>query len=355
LKWQTSDSLLLRAAWSQGFRLPEISEFFANQGSSAVTVTDPCIANKTLPNCGGGHISNGNGQINTLVGGNPNLHPERSISRTVGFVYNPDFIPGFDISADYFKLDVEQYITSLSDPTILGNCYVVGNTPGGGTCPLITVKGGIITQIVAASTNIGSILTEGVDVSSHYKFPSTSVGDFKLGFDMTFNKVFNKTTPNSASPTHFATSSLAGWATQSGSRAISYPKRKGDLTLNWNFGPWAVMYTMRYVSAVYEACDILPAGLLCSNPNDFVFNQPGIQGFPGPGATPVGRNHIGSVVYHDVNVTYHIDSLNSDFSVGIRNLFGKVPPVSQNAFANSYLPSYDTPGQFFYARIGVKF
>ena len=362
LKWQTSDSLLLRAAWSQGFRLPEISEFFANQSTSAVTATDPCVGNPTLPNCNGGHLSNGNGQINTLVGGNPNLKPERSISRTVGFVYNPDFIPGFDFSADYFKIDVEQYITSLSDATILGNCYVAGNTPGGGTCNLIQVKGGIVSQITAANTNIGSIVTEGVDVSTHYKFPSTSVGDFKLGLDMTFNKVFNRTTPNSASPTHFATSELAGWATQSGSRAVSYPKRKGDLTLNWNFGPWSAMYTMRFIGAVWEACNILDSAgtpqssaVLCTDSSRFVFNEPAIQGFPGPKVKPVGANHIGSVVYHDVNVTYHVDSLNTDFSLGIRNLFGKIPPISQNAFANSYLPSYDTPGQFFYARIGVKF
>ena len=355
LKWQTTDSLLLRASWSQGFRLPEISEFFANQATAALTVTDPCIANPTLPNCGGGHLSNGNGQINTLVGGNPNLKPERSISRTAGFVYNPDFIPGFDFSADYFKIDVEQFITKLSDATILGNCYVAGNTPGGGTCPLITVKGGIISQITAAETNIGSIVTEGVDVSTHYKFPSTSVGDFKLGLDMTFNKVFDRTTPNSASPNHFATSQLAGWAIQSGSTAISYPKRKGDLSLNWNFGPWSAMYTLRYTGDVWEPCDILPSGLLCSNPNDFIYNQPSIQGFKGDGTPPIGRNHIGAVVYHDVNVGYHIDSLNADFSVGIRNLFGKVPPIAQNALQNSYLPSYDVPGQFFYARIGVKF
>ncbi|HEY1774451.1 MAG TPA: TonB-dependent receptor [Gammaproteobacteria bacterium] len=365
LKWQTSDSLLLRAAWSQGFRLPEISEFFANQSTSAVTATDPCVNAAfaaATPNCNGKHNSNGNGQINTLVGGNPGLHPERSISRTVGFVYNPDFIPGFDFSADYFKIDVEQYITSLSDATILGGCYNRSVAPGAGTCDLITVKGGIVSQISAANTNIGSIVTEGVDVSTHYKFPSTSAGDFKLGLDMTFNKVFDRTTPNAASPTGFGTSQLAGWATQSGSTAVSYPKRKGDLTLNWNFGPWSAMYTLRYVGAVYEACNVLDSpgshqssAVLCSNATDFVYNEPAIQGFPSKTALPVGRNHIGAVVYHDVNVTYHVDSLNTDFSLGIRNLFGKVPPVAQNAFANSYLPSYDVPGQFFYARIGVKF
>jgi outer membrane receptor protein involved in Fe transport len=179
---------------------------------------------------------------------------------------------------------------------------------------------------------------------------------------MTFNKVFNRTTPNSGSASGYATSSLAGWATQSGSTAVSYPKQKGNLTLDWNYGPWSVQYMLRYISAVWEACNILDSAgtaqasaVLCTDASAFVFNEPSIQGFPGPATLPNGRNHIGATTYHDVNATYHFDSLNTDFTLGIRNLFGKVAPISQNAFANSYLPSYDTPGQFFYARIGVKF
>jgi|SRR5215469_1992776 len=350
LKWQTTDSLLLRASWSQGFRLPEISEFFANQGSSAVTVTDPCVSAAFAaahPLCAGGHVANGNGQINTLVGGNPALNPEKSISRTFGFVYNPDWIPGFDISADYFKIDVEQYITSLSDATILGQCYIGGNAA---QCANIQVKGGTIININATTTNIGSIYTDGVDISTHYKFPSTGSGDFKLGFDVTFIKDWNRTLPTA---TGFATSSLAGWATQSGSKAVAYPKRKADLTLDWNYGPWSAQYMMRFIGAMWEACNVLDssnttAPILCSNPSDLVTNQPSLTGFQ-------GRNHLGATTYHDVNVTYHFDSINSDFTFGVRNLFGKNPPISQNAFANSYLPMYDTPGQFFYARLGVKF
>ncbi|HEY1773772.1 MAG TPA: TonB-dependent receptor [Gammaproteobacteria bacterium] len=361
LKWQTTDSLLLRGSWSQGFRLPNISEFFAGTTDAAVEVQDPCTtpayaASHSL--CGGTHIQP-NDQINTSASGNADLNPERSISRSIGFVYNPDWFPGFDFSADYFKVDVEGYVTSLNDATILNECYGAGNQA---SCGLITVKAKAITNIVDDATNIGSILTEGVDVSTHYKFPSTSVGDFKLGFDMTYNKVFNKTVPNSASPSGYATSNLAGWATQSGSRAFAYWKQKGDLTLNWNYGPWSAMYTLRYMGAIWEACNVVDSAgskqstaVLCSNASDFVYNEPNIQGFPAKGVLPVGRNHIGATTYHDVNVTYHIDSLNTDFSVGIRNLFGKNPPISQQAFANSYLPMYDVPGQFFYARIGVKF
>ena len=344
LKWQTTDALLLRASWSQGFRLPNIGEFFANPVAAAVAVADPCVANGSLPNCGGTH-SQPNTQINTFVGGNSDLRPEKSISRTVGFVYNPDFIPGFDFSADYFKIDVQQFVTGLSDATILNSCYHIGATSATPACSLITVRSGTITSIVSHSTNIGSELTEGIDVSSHYKFPSTSVGDFKLGVDVTFNKVFNRTVPNATGG--FSTSTLAGWATQSGSVAVAFPKRKADMSLNWNFGPWSAMYQMRYIGAMWEACNVDGTSVLCTEPTYVVNEEPILQA--------TGRNHLGATTYHDVNVTYHFDGLNTDFTLGVRNLFGKVPPISQNAFANSFLPIYDTPGQFFYARVGVKF
>jgi iron complex outermembrane recepter protein len=351
LKWQTTDSLLLRAAWSQGFRLPTIGEFFANPVAAAVAVTDPCTVTTTLPNCNGGHTQP-NSQINTFVGGNADLQPEKSISRTVGFVYNPDFIPGFDFSADYFKIDVQQFVTGLSDATILNSCYHIGATSATPACGLITVRSGTITAIVSHSTNIGNEITEGIDVSSHYKFPSTSAGDFKLTFDMTFNKVFNRTVPNATGG--FSTSTLAGWATQSGSIAVAFPKRKGDLALSWNYGPWSAMYQLRYISSMWEACNVDGTSVLCTDPTYGTTTPTGTLQEE-PTLQAVGRNHIGSTTYHDVNATYHFDSLNTDFTLGIRNLFGKVPPISQNAFANSFLPIYDTPGQFFYARIGVKF
>ncbi len=67
-------------------------------------------------------------------------------------------------------------------------------------------------------------------------------------------------------------------------------------------------------------------------------------------------NHIGATMYHDVSATYHVDSINTDFTFGIRNLFDKEPPIAMSSFANSFVPAfYRAPGRFFYGRIGVKF
>lgn len=51
--------------------------------------------------------------------GNLDFTPERSISRTAGFVYNSEWLPGYDISADYFKMDLLSAIFALPAQTVL--------------------------------------------------------------------------------------------------------------------------------------------------------------------------------------------------------------------------------------------
>ncbi|EQD57755.1 hypothetical protein B2A_04659, partial [mine drainage metagenome] len=52
-KYAPIRSLLFRGSWSQGFRVPSISEFFAGQAQSFNNLIDPCAApgGAGLPNC----------------------------------------------------------------------------------------------------------------------------------------------------------------------------------------------------------------------------------------------------------------------------------------------------------------
>ncbi len=373
LRWQATDSLLLRGSWSQGFRIPSISEFFLGDSDSFPTLSDPCVANRaqTQPGACAPNTVQPNAQIKTTVGGNANLTPERSISRTGGFVYSPDWLPGFDISLDYFKIDVLNAVSALPAQTILNGCYIGGNA---GYCNLITRssgaynQGGSITNVTDTDINIGGIKTEGVDWLMDYKFPSTGIGDFKASFDMTFTKQYVVTeaygsgqpgSPILSSQELSGTTGGAGGAVTGG-----FPKRRGNLGISWNYGDWSAMWNMQYISAMIEDCNALKgtapgvaSALIASRcsptPAAYPFD-PGNGTVANPGVSPV--NHIGATVYHDVSVTYHLDAWNTDFTFGIRNLFDRQPPIAMSAFANSFLPTYyRAPGRFFYARVGVKF
>jgi iron complex outermembrane receptor protein len=210
-------------------------------------------------------------------------------------------------------------------------------------CSFLTVKSGIITDILDTNVNIGGVKTSGFDLAAHYKFPSTSVGDFKLGLDWTFLKIYDSIQPDSSSTTGFTTIQEAGTTTTTG----GFPKQRANASLNWNYGDWSAAWNMEYIHSMYEGCtatDIREA--FCS--------------FPGPLSPEKTYNHnynyLGATIYHDVTATYHFDDWNTDFTLGIRNLFDKEPPTAETAFANSFLPAfYRVPGREFYGRISVKF
>jgi len=350
LRWQATNDLLLRGSWSQGFRAPSLSDLYLGDVQNFPSLSDPCAGppfggvppgGALPPGCNGVNHLQPNSQIVSTIGGNPSLTPEKAISRSVGFVYSPSWFPGFDFSLDYYKITLNNEVSSISPQTILNGCYLNGNQ---GFCNLITMTGPAITNIMDTNINIGGVRTSGIDLSTHYVFPSTAIGDFKLGLDWTFLRSYVSTIPNTASSTGFSSTELAGTTTSFG----GYPKQRANATLNWNYGDWSAVWNMEYIHSMYEGCSALT---LSSYPT-FCSNPTAIYGPTGG----TGENHLGAVVYNDLQTTYHVDSWNTDFTFGIRNILDKKPPAALTAFANSFIPTfYRIPGRYFYARVGVKF
>jgi len=347
LRWQATDQLLLRGSWSQGFRVPSLSELYLGDSQNFPSAQDPCApspgslpAGAPLPpGCNGSQHKQPNSQIQSTIGGNPSLTPEKAISREVGFVYNPDWFPGFDFSADYYHIELTNEVSAISVQTILNGCYLQGNQH---YCQDITMAGNVISNIKDTNLNIGGVSTDGIDISTHYKFPSTAIGDFKLGLDWTFLRSFVQTIPNSSSTTGFSSTELGGTTTSFG----GFPRQRANLSLDWNYGNLSASWMMQYIHSMTEGCSTTTiADGYCSDPTGI---------YSPTGGT--GVNYLGGTVYNDVQATYHVDSWNSDLSFGIRNVLDKKPPAALSAFANSFLPSlYRVPGRFFYAQVEVKF
>ncbi|HEY3858666.1 MAG TPA: TonB-dependent receptor [Gammaproteobacteria bacterium] len=359
LRWQANDQLLLRASWSQGFRIPSISDLFLADSDSFQFLTDPCVGASKAAHCGAGAVlaPSAGGTLPTTVGGNTLLTPEHSISETVGFVYSPEWLTGFDFSTDYYKINLENAIGQVPAQLILNGCYVDGIQ---GYCDLITRSGGnhsatapgAITDVQNLNANAGGLKTEGVDVSLHYKFPSTAAGDFKAGMDWDFTRQYVATLVFGQAG--FSSQELSGTTTNgagtAGTSSVTggIPKQRANIDLSWTYGDWSASWSVEYISHLIEDCSSSPAVIpasRCPLHIDFPFES-----------TAVAGNHIGAVFYHDVQATYHLDPLNTDFSLGVRNLFDREPPIAMSSFANSYLPTfYRTPGRFLFASVGVKF
>ena len=119
LRFQPLDSLLFRASYSTGFRVPTFNQLFNGITESLNTgagVPDPltCPTNvvSTAPGCAA--IT-----FNTRFGGRPELGPEESKMANVGVVWQP--MPGFSASLDWWEIKREGAITSFTLATILSN------------------------------------------------------------------------------------------------------------------------------------------------------------------------------------------------------------------------------------------
>jgi len=363
VRWQPTSDILIRGTWSEGFRAPNISELFRGQSDNFPPFTDPCSdmlatqgqrdnpqPQNIIDNCiadgvpANGSYQQANAQIRVTVGGNPNVGPETSTSRTFGVVWSPGFIDGLDVTLDYYDISLDNTITSLAPSTVFNGCYDAENQ---NLCSLITRgQGGAVADALLASTNIGGTDTSGIDFNVNYSFPETPVGFFKVNWDSTYLEKYTDHLPTSTGGLQDVTREGLEFGD------FNLPRWKSNLYLDWSYGDWSAVYDMRYIHGTDEVC---PTGFpniaafgLCSGPID-----ESDSGFD-PDFGPV--NHLGATLYHDAQVSYHYTPWDTRFTLGARNLFDKDPPLCFQCFANSYDPTtYDVPGRFWYLRVTTNF
>src|SRR5919197_1559309 len=93
MRWQPFDEqLTLRATWGEGFREPSLEELFGSPVSTLEVTHDPVT----------GQFES---ETNTLITSNPNLQPEDSRSFSAGVVYSPKYVPGLNLSVDFWDIE----------------------------------------------------------------------------------------------------------------------------------------------------------------------------------------------------------------------------------------------------------
>ncbi len=361
-RWKPIDDLMIRGNWSEGFRAPSISELFTGVSDSFPEISDPCAGsiqgdpNTERAACPGiPAYDQQNTQIRTLVGGNVDLGPENSVSKTLGFVYSPSFVEGLDVSLDWWEIEVENAIFTQGAQSILDSCYRNGSSAA---CGLITrAPDGQISRLLATPANVGTIFNEGVDLTVGYRLPETSFGKFRFVWDTTY--LISSTTDVNGDGV-VSEDPVNG---ESGDTVGEYFSRnnnwriRSNIAANWEMGDFGVNWNVRYFSRQDESCfGVTPTQRvnLCSDPTRFTnLDGDDADRLPdGPAARP--ENRIPSAVYNDVSAYVNVP-WNAKVTVGVNNVFDRDPPRSASTFANSFDPQYEVPGRFFYMRYTQKF
>jgi outer membrane receptor protein involved in Fe transport len=372
-EWQPVDDVKFRASFQRAVRAPNVVELFAPQAIGLWGGRDPCgtapgfsaaqCANTNggvpLVNYGSSNLDCPAGQCSGLFGGNLNLKPESSDTRSLGLVFTPTFIDGFTMTVDYFNIKVSGFIGVLPQPLLLEACAVSGNpqicsfihrAPGS---EIIFGNAGFVDS---RNTNTGSLQNKGIDFEANY---STDLSDWGLGDNGGFAANFvgtwtqdyeflsiptNITRPLGLPDTNYNCAGRFGNVC-----ATPTPRWRHKLRVTWS-SPWDVDLSLawRYTSRVKADINTNVASLtsLCGGPCG-----------DGPDA------RISAYNYFDLAGTWTVRD-GVELRAGVNNIFDKDPPILDNSYiatpgnfgnANTFPGVYDSLGRFIFVGATIKY
>jgi iron complex outermembrane receptor protein len=296
------DDILLRAVYSRDIRSPDIDELYTAHSQAILTVADPARNNQVTT-------------VSDFSGGNTSLQPEVSHTLTLGGSYSPHLIPGLSMSLDYYRIDIDGAITTLSPQDIVDLC-ANGNK---GLCSEITRdSSGQITTINSTYINLASYDTSGVDTEISYAIPLARL------------------LPNAAGNIRLRslTTYVAKLMVNDGVQTYSRDGVVGDVIAA--FGDpasprWRSVETMSYDNARYgvDARVRFVGGGVYDN------------------LSPIINNSIASRTYLDLGG--HLNVGNLTISANIQNAFDRAPPYVLYAS-----PFYDESGTYFTLSFKLK-
>ncbi|HEY6641348.1 TonB-dependent receptor domain-containing protein [Povalibacter sp.] len=312
--WEPVQGFSVRGVQSRSVRTPNFGELYEPivTNTTLGSISDPCMvegyyatANRA-ENCAalgvpapgvvdpklGPHVTSG---------GNPDLAPETSDSLTVGFVWQPGFLPNFDVTVDYWDIDIEDVIYQLSYTQILNLCVDLPSidnpycaaqgrnlTPNVPTAEHgVVMPAGAALWVKAQQGNISRLYASGVDVSFRYL---VDVGPGRLGFKLGGTRLIEdvlETTPGVT----------AGNQQRDG--AYTNPKTRATLTTTYDLGNLGLALSSRYWGK-------------------------GLGNVLALSGEQYEDNTVPSVTYHDLSARYTFGGNTLNFAV--TNLFDKLPP-----------------------------
>jgi len=373
LEWRPIEDLLLRGTVSEVFRAPTVLNLFAAAASDAPKLSsDPCdhYTGGGNPACVNvptdGSFINQNVaqglQLNAIASGSAfagfPLVPEQGKSFDWGVVYDPHFIEGLSLSADIWRLYLNNTIVAVGAQSVLNLCYA-GQTA---YCPLISryasgPNQGQIQTITEPTGNLGRVDVNGVDFAATYRLPEFSFGRFNLSFNATYLKKYDiQTAPgtDSNSTYHYAGHFMSFGSSQAaacpgvGGGVCLFPRWRAQASVNWQLGNFDASWRGRYIGrfrmgSPAASQDVFPAGTC----------------YYGDFCTIHGLFYdYGATVYNDIQVGYNLEALNTRFDVGVNNVFDKQPPflyANNTLNANTDPSDFDLMGRYYFARVTVKF
>ena len=334
--WQLIDDVRFRGMQSRNIREPTLVDLYQTGSTSQSSISDP----------GNGNLTTNNRNTAT---GNPGLLPEKSNETDLGVVLQPSFFPGFNMSFDYYNINISNAVNSLGTTQLINLC-LQGNAAA---CTTFSRTGSGASALIISVTRPGNFATEkerGFDIEASYALPLSSINgswDGKISTRFLATHYISYTI-FSGVPGDFAIE-YAGTNSGKQNGGSGVPSWRYQGVIDYNLDPIDIGMTFRGLSAGV----INPTYVECTT------------GCPVSSAShlTVSNNHMDGAFYMDLNLSYKIhigDTATSDLFFNVRNLANKDPALmaigpggSNYDFYPANSGQYDIMGRVF--RAGVRF
>ena len=358
--WAPFDGIKLRANYGRSIRAPNATETFGELiPNFAPGFQDPCRPSNIGAgtsfrgaNCAtalGANLGNlaalGVQSLPVLSGVNPDLKAETSDSLTVGAVFQPAFIPGLNVSVDYYSITVDGVIASLSAQQIADSCYdqptldnpfcgLFKRWTGPGTGPFGEAAGYIEgNTLVQAPFNYAKRVRRGIDTNVSYRTRIgenvTFLADLVYTHNLKISNYVNPVLPDFENQ-------LLG--------ELGDPKDEFRLDVDLGYKAFTLGYRMRYIGPMWV--------------NAFEdFNS--LQGRPAQDADYADVRKYPKTFYHDLRFEWNVstdgrDDENLRVYAGVDNVLDTKPPLGSTATgAGSAI--YDVRGRSFYIGFRTRY
>ena len=270
--------------------------------------------------CCGPTTTNGRPTLPTVEvfsGGNPDLEPESSNSLTVGAIFQPAFLPGFDMTVDYWDIDIENVITSYSVTNMENKCVDLPSLDNS-FCPNVTRDPVThkITRINTFSINASRMKARGVDFGMNYSRP-VGEGNLLASFKGTWNieNIIDSTPGIDTGILHY-------------DGDFTTPRFRGNLYTAYSVGDVTLAMNNQFISAAVVSRN---------------WASPEYLG---------DKNRVGAKVYTNLSLRHDFDDRYT-LGFGVNNVLNVKPTDTRNVWHGGG-GRYDTIGRYFFITASAK-
>lgn len=309
LSWDVNPQVRLRATQSHDIRAGNLGELFTPTAVAVGNVRNPVTATM-IP-------------VATTTTGNPRLAPEEADTFTAGIVYSPAWLDGLSASVDYYSIDIDGQIGTLSPQDILNRCYLDNVQT---YCDRISTNAsGEISGILRQFENLDKFTTSGIDFELSYGMPMQWQA-LRANGDLTFRLLASYVDK-------FATTASSTATTVDEAGEYNNPHWTAFGTVGYQGERWSLTLEERWFGGG-KVDNTLIEGLAAAN--------------------GINRNRVASSAYTNFTVQYALNpdsAWDAQVFFRVNNALDEEPPFAETGTAAGTL--FDPVGRNY--RLGIRF